>query len=782
MGEYIDKPEHKSTYSNNKKGTQSIQFKDRRVGNSEQINIQNTIDSSPRVAAQRAKTDAISNAPIQKKENNTGLPDQLKSGIESLSGLDMSDTRVHYNSSKPAQLQAHAYAQGTDIHLASGQEKHLPHEAWHVVQQKQGRVQATTQLKGKTLINDDAGLEREADVMGAKALQVQPGKSRAVQKKSITSSSKAIQRYSVVKEDGGKVYNKSTNGQFLVGIGYPNHELYIKDESILEGLNSRLEAGLLKFVSKGKHTFKFNQSNSDYIKVLPEHKNSGVNNVDEEPLYKGVKNVLTENLAKEESKQKHGKQFEKAKFNSGFNLQEKMKEYTTNTEGSVNVYEFKMKAEFVRKSLSQLGYTHEENHTIGDIKQAYIKTYGDINSYFNGGENKTGVSKSLSLFKTSLDIKSDNPIIEKIEEKVDEMIKFVALLPDKSDKILVKKGHLNHQFQQIESGNLLIPRGCDLVAGTTMGKATDEQSETPYSMRFIMNSNSEKNDDHKHFATKLLADGKDFVTIEGFAASGLNIFDNTWEIFLHGNRDKDVDAFNDYTMSRYDFFDFKKDYMERLKTLDLSDKMPRAQSTFNFMEMGVTKKLDEQQAFESLRFYNDHINAGGGKGKLKTKVQLDKDAYQLLQGKMIPKVVEIINKIPVNVNGVNDGGYEALKNQGIVDILRKFEKTDRAQGIAEYKLMFKALMNKKFNNHEASLLSIMNSKNYIKNGVKSTSITLDAKAQDMINACDTHIANKGKLKKKIAKSKKSEILLLKNKCNDLISYKNNHLFELDGIT
>jgi len=51
---------------------------------------------------------------------------------------------VHYNSDKPAQLQAHAYAQGTDIHLASGQEKHLPHEAWHVVQQKQGRVKPTT--------------------------------------------------------------------------------------------------------------------------------------------------------------------------------------------------------------------------------------------------------------------------------------------------------------------------------------------------------------------------------------------------------------------------------------------------------------------------------------------------------------------------------------------------------------------------------------------------------------------------------------------------------------
>lgn len=97
------------------------------------------------------------------------LPVPLKQGIESLSGIPMDDVRVHYNSTKPAQLQAHAYAQGTDIHLAAGQEHHLPHEAWHVVQQKQGRVKPTLQLKG-VAINDNSDLEHEADVMGARAL------------------------------------------------------------------------------------------------------------------------------------------------------------------------------------------------------------------------------------------------------------------------------------------------------------------------------------------------------------------------------------------------------------------------------------------------------------------------------------------------------------------------------------------------------------------------------------------------------------------------------------
>lgn len=103
---------------------------------------------------------------VQKKRpNNTGLPDDLKTSIENFSGYRMDDVKVHYNSPKPTQLQALAYAQGTDIHLAPGQEKHLPHEAWHVVQQKQGRVQPTIQLQGIN-VNDNEALEKEADEVG----------------------------------------------------------------------------------------------------------------------------------------------------------------------------------------------------------------------------------------------------------------------------------------------------------------------------------------------------------------------------------------------------------------------------------------------------------------------------------------------------------------------------------------------------------------------------------------------------------------------------------------
>lgn len=154
--------------------------------------------------AQRKQDPSAFRAPASPTPKD-GLPAQLKSGMEQLSGVDLSDVKVHYNSSQPAQFQAHAYAQGSDIHLGSGQEKHLPHEAWHVVQQKQGRVQPTRQLKSNGLnVNDDPQLEAEADQMGEKAMGMQPSatdEKELVQQKAISGS--PIQRKII---DGNKTF------------------------------------------------------------------------------------------------------------------------------------------------------------------------------------------------------------------------------------------------------------------------------------------------------------------------------------------------------------------------------------------------------------------------------------------------------------------------------------------------------------------------------------------------------------------------------------------------
>ena len=110
--------------------------------------LQGKFETAQRAEDEELLQEKFEPAQRAEKPNNTGFSDNLKSGIENLSGISMDHLKVHYNSEKPAQLQARAYAQGSEIHVAPGQEKHLPHEAWHVVQQAQGRVKPTMQMKG----------------------------------------------------------------------------------------------------------------------------------------------------------------------------------------------------------------------------------------------------------------------------------------------------------------------------------------------------------------------------------------------------------------------------------------------------------------------------------------------------------------------------------------------------------------------------------------------------------------------------------------------------------
>ena len=206
-----------------------------------QRKLHHTINNSPiqkQLRSYQAMADSYISTPIQRKQNSTGLPDNLKSGIENLSGYSMDDVKVHYNSAAPAQLQAFAYAKGTDIHVASGQEKHLPHEAWHVVQQKQGRVKPTIQMKGILNINNDVELEQEADVMGAKSMNTDCRQENSfesfVQKKSV------LQDQVVQRRVG---FEFETSQWILAGNSFLSPPLsLIKNKTLVNGNNWTLVA------------------------------------------------------------------------------------------------------------------------------------------------------------------------------------------------------------------------------------------------------------------------------------------------------------------------------------------------------------------------------------------------------------------------------------------------------------------------------------------------------------------------------------------------------------
>jgi hypothetical protein len=204
--------------------------------------------SSPVLQARAADRAALeAGAP-----NRTGLPDQLKAGVEALSGVSLQGVRVHRNSDRPVQLGALAYAQGRDIHLGPGQEKHLPHEAWHIAQQAQGRVKPTARLSYGTPLNDDVGLEQEADAMGARALQLRPAREKssrlanAQQASAIAGTQQRqagpagaaapLQRKITIKDDAAAIYDPGKNPDIV-------SEVYKGKFAELAGIERNVDIG-----------------------------------------------------------------------------------------------------------------------------------------------------------------------------------------------------------------------------------------------------------------------------------------------------------------------------------------------------------------------------------------------------------------------------------------------------------------------------------------------------------------------------------------------------------
>ncbi len=134
-------------------------------------------------------------APIQRKRDGTSgetgaapapsgggaaLDSATRGSMEKSFGADFGDVRVHQGEQAKA-VGAKAYTQGSDMHFAPGQydpksasgKELIGHELTHVVQQRARRVVTPQTKRGgqpaSAPIQTDAGLEREADVAGAKA-------------------------------------------------------------------------------------------------------------------------------------------------------------------------------------------------------------------------------------------------------------------------------------------------------------------------------------------------------------------------------------------------------------------------------------------------------------------------------------------------------------------------------------------------------------------------------------------------------------------------------------
>jgi hypothetical protein len=166
------------------------------------------------------------------------IPEEVRGKMETAFGVDFSPVRIHEGPHAET-VGALAYTQGTDIHFAPGQydpqgrrgQELLGHELAHVVQQAEGRVAATTQAKGLP-VNDDQGLEREADDLGNRAAagEAAPRASRtlairrslgATQMKPVVQMAPVNTHYGTFKDEAFNVLKDGSNKE--IGV-----EMYLK--------------------------------------------------------------------------------------------------------------------------------------------------------------------------------------------------------------------------------------------------------------------------------------------------------------------------------------------------------------------------------------------------------------------------------------------------------------------------------------------------------------------------------------------------------------------------
>jgi hypothetical protein len=137
--------------------------------------VEQTYGAVQRKATEKTTEELGASPTAERSGSGQGLPDPVRGKMERAFSADFSGVSVR-ESSEASALGAQAFTRGSEVVFAPGHyhpdsergQSLIGHELAHVVQQSEGRVAPTIQGKGIAL-NDDAGLEAEADDLGARA-------------------------------------------------------------------------------------------------------------------------------------------------------------------------------------------------------------------------------------------------------------------------------------------------------------------------------------------------------------------------------------------------------------------------------------------------------------------------------------------------------------------------------------------------------------------------------------------------------------------------------------
>ncbi|HAS39281.1 MAG TPA: hypothetical protein DCS93_02325 [Microscillaceae bacterium] len=135
------------------------------------------VKAKQRPVQRKEKEHSIGNEKVTSRNNlskgdQQQLEAQAKANVSKVTGVDVHDAQVTFDSQRPIQLNANATAQGLKVDIGPQQENHLEHELGHVAQNKKQPVQANKQTPDGTLINDEKDKEKYADEVDVKAKQL----------------------------------------------------------------------------------------------------------------------------------------------------------------------------------------------------------------------------------------------------------------------------------------------------------------------------------------------------------------------------------------------------------------------------------------------------------------------------------------------------------------------------------------------------------------------------------------------------------------------------------
>jgi len=494
-------------------------------------------------------------SPLPRREaaaGRSGLPDNLKAGIEGLSGLALDHVKVHYNSARPAQLRAHAYAQGSDIHLAPGQERRLPHEAWHLVQQAQGRVEASGQDRGVAL-NEDRRLEQEADVMGARAMRRGPAAPIASECRAAAPAAMPVtQLYRIEREPvTTRVYSVSNDNSMVTGMATPNHDFYVGNATQIGAMNNAISASPLLFYAAGTARL----FGRDYYRVGLSFDTArvrgGAPDDRRAPRQDNLQALYRDQVLPEIRAFREGRRAGKtAEIDAAAVVSDgQVNPAFINPALAASVRRLELFKKLILSQLTLASYRDDEPGAIADAGQIVATlesalystdiTRGDIAArleqlapYFRAEENLARFARTPILRATLLELRA-------------AVAALAAALPVDLPVDLMSFHNAGFQARQVEAvdgpDNVLLYRACDVTAATLLGNKITEQNAQRLKT-YVAGSGGAF-----HYATKILQSGGDWVTLEGFAASdrergiigiedddSAKNVDDTWQYIMYG--------------------------------------------------------------------------------------------------------------------------------------------------------------------------------------------------------------------------------------------------------